>query len=45
MLSLFDRDDVSWARWQLASGSGFGLLVHGGQPTPLVEQLSQALKP
>jgi len=43
MLSLFDRFDVSYARWELADGSGFALFTKSGGITPEAQQLSSAL--
>jgi endoglycosylceramidase len=44
MLDLFARDGVSWSRWVLATGGGFGLLNKDFSPTPEAAQLATALK-
>ncbi len=43
MLDLFAKDGVSWTRWVLSTGGGFGLLNKDGSPTPEIEQIKAAL--
>jgi endoglycosylceramidase len=43
MLSLFDQYGVSYARWELSAGGGFGLYTGSGAITPEAVQLSSAL--
>ena len=43
MLDLFDSEGVSWTRWNLARGGGFGLLQGTGSPTAEAIQLENAL--
>jgi endoglycosylceramidase len=42
MLSLFARYGLSYARWQLTDGGGFGLLSPAGRMNPLGSQLARA---
>ena len=42
MLSLFAQYGISYARWQLTAGGGFGLLTRRGRMTPLGSQLARA---
>ena len=44
MLDLFDSQGVSWTRWNLARGGGFGLLQGTGTPTAEAMQLANALR-
>jgi endoglycosylceramidase len=44
MLDVFGKDGVSWARWVLSTGGGFGLLNKDGSPTPEAAQLQSALR-
>jgi endoglycosylceramidase len=44
MLDLFDSEGVSWTRWNLARGGGFGLLQGTGSPTAEAIQLENALR-
>ena len=44
MLDLFDSQGVSWTRWNLARGGGFGLLQGTGTPTAEAMQLENALR-
>ena len=43
MTSLLDAAGVSWARWNLAAGGGFGLLDGTATPSPEAIQLQQVL--
>ncbi len=43
MLDLFDSEGVSWTRWNLARGGGFGLLQATGAPTAEAIHLVNAL--
>jgi aryl-phospho-beta-D-glucosidase BglC (GH1 family) len=45
MLDVFGKDGVSWTRWVLSNGGGFGLLNKDGSPTPEAAQLQSALRP
>lgn len=45
MLALFSRYHLSYARWRLAAGGGFGLLSRGGRMTALGSQLARAQRP
>jgi hypothetical protein len=44
MLDLFARDGVSWSRWVLSTGGGFGLLNKDMSPTPEASQIAAALR-
>ncbi len=44
MLWLFDHFDLSYARWELADGSGFALFTKSGGITPEAQQLSSTLQ-
>ena len=44
MLGLFAREGVSWTRWNLARGGGFGLLDGFGTPTVEALQLQAAIR-
>jgi len=44
MLKLFGRTGVSWARWDLGTISGFGLLAANGNAAQLLEQLRSELR-
>jgi endoglycosylceramidase len=44
MLDLFGRDGVSWTRWVLSKGGGFGLLGRDGTPSAEARQLQTALR-
>lgn len=44
MLDLFGREGVSWTRWVLSTGGGFGLLNKDGTPTPEAAQLQSTLR-
>jgi endoglycosylceramidase len=44
MLDLFDSEGVSWTRWNLARGGGFGLLQATGSPTAEAIQIENALR-
>jgi len=44
MLDLFTSEGVSWTRWNLARGGGFGLLQGTGTPTAEAMQLTAALQ-
>ena len=41
MLDVFGKEGVSWTRWVLSTGGGFGLLNKGGSLTPEAAQLQQ----
>jgi len=43
MLDIFASENVSWTRWNLARGGGFGLLQGTGSPTAEAIQLENAL--
>ncbi len=45
MFDVFGKDGVSWTRWVLSTGGGFGLLNKDGSPTPEAAQLQSALRP
>jgi endoglycosylceramidase len=44
MLDLFAKEGVSWTRWVLSTGGGFGLLNKDGSPTTEATQLKAALR-
>jgi aryl-phospho-beta-D-glucosidase BglC (GH1 family) len=44
MLRLFSRTGVSWARWDLGTVSGFGLLARSGNAEQLLGQLRSSLR-
>jgi aryl-phospho-beta-D-glucosidase BglC (GH1 family) len=44
MLDLFGKEGVSWTRWVLSTGGGFGLLNKDLSPTPEATQLTSALQ-
>jgi endoglycosylceramidase len=44
MLDIFANEHISWTRWNLARGGGFGLLQGTGSPTAEAIQLEAALR-
>ena len=44
MLDIFASQNISWSRWNLARGGGFGLLQGTGSPTVEAIQLEKALR-
>ena len=44
MVTLFQQDGISWARWSLDRNERLGLLDRDGQPTPAAEQLRSLLR-
>jgi len=44
MLGIFASENISWTRWNLARGGGFGLLQGTGSPTAEAIQLENALR-